>query len=436
MASQVDKLVTIHFLLKNYKLPIIIRKPKWEEYHYFVINEVVGEKVKGVAFRHNKKFEPFLNIDHNFKITDRVELYGNNERLVVSDIAESSSNKNEVLQQSMEQTDVKESQQEKNTQTIPKDVQQQKPIYNVKQKSQHIIIQAVLLTKSGKKGGACVAAYDMYERKFVRFVSDAETGAEIPFCDLKGISEMDIVEVESIQSCPIGPQTENILVKSNSIKKIGRYFGSIEDIRLEVLYPDKASILDTVDNRLFTVDRLKHSLELISVKDLQLMRIKKYDGSYTTRADFIYKGNRYTDYRVTDFNYDLRKTEDSKKIIPDADLVISIPKDSYIYNGKNKGYYKFIAAIYPVNKSISVSNKSDRQSLEQVTKKTVSEGRQHMRDIVPGARQKSYEPWTSEEETKLIHEYNAKMSIKDIAIEHERSEGAIRARLKKLGLID
>lgn len=38
-------------------------------------------------------------------------------------------------------------------------------------------VRAVILTMSGKGGGACVAAYDLSEKRFVRFVSDSKITA-------------------------------------------------------------------------------------------------------------------------------------------------------------------------------------------------------------------------------------------------------------------
>lgn len=49
---------------------------------------------------------------------------------------------------------------------------------------------------------------------------------------------------------------------------------------------------------------------------------------------------------------------------------------------------------------------------------------------------RAYEKWESEEESKLINLFNQGTSISDIAKVLERQNGAIRARLKKLGLID
>jgi LmbE family N-acetylglucosaminyl deacetylase len=45
-------------------------------------------------------------------------------------------------------------------------------------------------------------------------------------------------------------------------------------------------------------------------------------------------------------------------------------------------------------------------------------------------------PWTEEEEQRLVAGYDDGTSIKDLAAKHQRTEGAIKARLARLGKID
>jgi hypothetical protein len=45
------------------------------------------------------------------------------------------------------------------------------------------------------------------------------------------------------------------------------------------------------------------------------------------------------------------------------------------------------------------------------------------------------DPWTNKEETILVDEYKSGMSISDIAKTHNRTNGAISSRLKKLGIL-
>lgn len=53
---------------------------------------------------------------------------------------------------------------------------------------------------------------------------------------------------------------------------------------------------------------------------------------------------------------------------------------------------------------------------------------------VKGAKRNSYDAWTYEEDVKLLQEYQAGLKIREMAELHQRSEGAMRARLHKNGV--
>ncbi len=208
-------------------------------------------------------------------------------------------------------------------------------------------LQAIIIACSRKNGGCCVAAYDTSNSRFVRFVSNAEEGGEISQAEMQGISLLDIVEAKYEQFCPKDPQTENVLMRPLGIKRIKRYNGSIENIRQQIRCADSVSILDTTDPKLKSVQDFHHSLEIVKVRNLKLTKTE-YN---KIRASFYYKGRRYTDFRVTDPIYEkkLKKMDSHEMFIPSADIVFSIPLIPYVNKGRNWGYYKFVAAIYPLN---------------------------------------------------------------------------------------
>jgi len=51
------------------------------------------------------------------------------------------------------------------------------------------------------------------------------------------------------------------------------------------------------------------------------------------------------------------------------------------------------------------------------------------------AHPRAYEPWTRQESNGLIEMFRSGTSVKDLAERIGRGEGAIRARLEKLGLL-
>ena len=206
-------------------------------------------------------------------------------------------------------------------------------------------IQAIIIACSKKDGGFCVAAYNPISKKIIRFVSDDENAGAIEKREMQGISLLDIVEAKNIKSCPRGPQAENVLVGLNVIKRIRKYNGNIEDIRQQIQFSDNISILDSAAPKLNSVQDFHHSLEIVKVRKLKLI-ITEYN---KTRASFSYNGRQYTDFRVTDPIYEKMVKECREIIIPSADIVLSIPLIPYEKNGKNWGYYKFVAAIYPLH---------------------------------------------------------------------------------------
>ena len=215
----------------------------------------------------------------------------------------------------------------------------------------HNTLSAVIIACSRKYNGYCVAAYNPISKKIVRFVSDAEEGGEISREEMEGIRLLDTVEAETIMSCPIDPQTENVLVEQYGINRTVKFNGSIENeienIRQQIHYPDNVSILDTAAPKLNSVQDFHHSLEIVKVEDLSLT-IRYYNHRAKTLASFWRNGLMYTNFRVTDPEYErlVREKDNHQMTIPSADIVLSIPAFPYEGDGM---YYKFVAAIYELS---------------------------------------------------------------------------------------
>jgi DNA-directed RNA polymerase specialized sigma24 family protein len=66
-----------------------------------------------------------------------------------------------------------------------------------------------------------------------------------------------------------------------------------------------------------------------------------------------------------------------------------------------------------------------------------SEQRQKTYSVEEARKQypRAYEPWNAEEDEQLRLQYNQQASIDEIATEFQRQPGAIKSRLKKLGLL-
>ena len=93
---------------------------------------------------------------------------------------------------------------------------------------------------------------------------------------------------------------------------------------------------------------------------------------------------------------------------------------------------KDIVAFIDNNPGI-VTSISDDESIDSSKEKSldrVSYNRKMKRPDGAGAA------WTEDEDKRLFEEYNSGMKISEMAKVHDRTNGAIRARLRKNGLID
>ncbi|MBQ8196885.1 MAG: DUF1351 domain-containing protein [Clostridia bacterium] len=111
---------------------------------------------------------------------------------------------------------------------------------------------------------------------------------------------------------------------------------------------------------------------------------------------------------------------------------------SYVASSINPYTGEVITGIddYLKNKIIEIANKFENAlrgvSAPSIEKKSELKTKQQRDEKFPMA----WEKWTEEEESRLVKEFNQGLSVDEIASMHNRKEGGIRARLKKLGLIE
>jgi hypothetical protein len=78
---------------------------------------------------------------------------------------------------------------------------------------------------------------------------------------------------------------------------------------------------------------------------------------------------------------------------------------------------------------------SFRKAIDEVLREVESQKRPkaYSLDDLRAKNPASHTPWTPEEESALLSEYDSAQPISEIATTHLRTEGAIRSRLEKLG---
>ncbi len=253
-------------------------------------------------------------------------------------------------------------------------------------------MKVVILTASTMKktiqgreySGKCITAFDLAQNRVLRFVQNKE-GAPIepPYCD--NYQPLEIHDIVINEYCPLKCQTENVLADYKHFNYLKKYDGSIQDIyeRFQSIeYGDSSFMLDGL-NKLMDISPYFHSLELIQVSDLT---IRCDNGS--VKCSFIYMDRSFENMSVTDPLYSkYRLPNGFEKELYSAILAVSIPTEGI----GDKGYYKFVASVFPTEK-----------------------------------------PWSKEEDEDLIFEYRKGWQPKLICDVHKRTEKEIQKRLSFL----
>ena len=211
----------------------------------------------------------------------------------------------------------------------------------------------IILAKSNKFSGYCVAGFDIDSKKYIRLVPKNEPNtpqtslleADLRYSNNKPISVLDIVKCTVVKQAADKHQTENWVLDVNtpkeklgtvSITELGKYL-SYEEL---VFYSTEDYVKNTVID-----GNVSHSIEMILVSD-----VKIYNRYGKIKADFTYKGNKYTCMSVTDPVYMVPSQANSSiKHLDNAILVITLPHDTY----GNDLYYKIVASVF------ALENKKD-----------------------------------------------------------------------------
>lgn len=215
----------------------------------------------------------------------------------------------------------------------------------------------LLLTKSAKNGGLCVAGIDIQTKQWIRLVSsdtesDGAISKQFMQKDRNGypiffsktiaghrISFPKVVRVWLKQACPNSAQKENFLI--DETEKF--YFLRKTDLDEIQKYTDNDQFIYGNTSSFVEENELSFngsSLKMFSVENLRIYRKTDAAGKHHSRASFCYNNLKYLDIRVTDGDFfEIDDATFSKALI-----VVSLPHETF--NGK---YYKFIAKIFPLS---------------------------------------------------------------------------------------
>lgn len=204
----------------------------------------------------------------------------------------------------------------------------------------------VLVTRSYKYGGYCVAGFDAETKAWVRLVAGSDpSNNEIPKNIFDPFDDLDILEVETLGESPYGCQSENVVLDLNT-PPVRRGKLDFSELLRPPRLARSSSLFGNLSSSLSEdeVAKQQYSLGLFPVENLRFQYAEGDDGKVRYRGSFFHRGMRYSGLTVTDPVF--RKDEFAGQAIQRALVAVSLPALPYV-NGK---YYKFIAKIFPLTK--------------------------------------------------------------------------------------
>lgn len=219
-------------------------------------------------------------------------------------------------------------------------------------------MDVVILTKSFMNGGLCVTGIAK-SGEYVRFVRD-EGRTPLMAADLQDIDKhencgpLDCVKVEVVKKVPRKNHTEDVQIKTTSLRKLGTF--TLTQLLRTHPAENHDYIFGNASNAL-TKDEMnsfdfKYSLVFVRVKNFSL-RFTRNGEKYKAQCSFDYNGNNYKNIPVTDPEFipapgDFAFNQNLGSVY----IVVSMPCVPF----RNGLYYKFAAKIFliPLNKGQNI----------------------------------------------------------------------------------
>lgn len=202
----------------------------------------------------------------------------------------------------------------------------------------------IILTKSDKRMGYCVAGIDRQTGEWIRVVSsDSQTEYAVPSHDLvcdtgQTVDIYDIVEIDFLRAVPTAVQPENYLYNEKvPWRKKGK--SDLSEVLHIHGYDDADYVFGNTANRLERHEKnlARQSLLLLSVEQA-IYNVKRFPERSVLQLNFSYNGNNYSFFKVT--QRDLRERYKAEGWYPTGtDVFVFSLTDRHV-DGR---YYKVIA---------------------------------------------------------------------------------------------
>ena len=287
----------------------------------------------------------------------------------------------------------------------------------------------ICLANSYKRGGRCVAGVEIVfdangKIRFVWHLDDdrpqwirpiaTTTYGEIPNYVAEDIKLLSIVKLYNVVPCPNKPHTENV------------YYSKLEQCKYDLSNADSLlnHLIDSTHQSIFRNRGRAVSAEMSTGIDYSLMLIHVENAcayidenreKSKNRMSFTYYGADY-DFPITDpiFLEEFKKAPELFAGIPDVYLTISLGLE---FDG---WHHKLVAGVIIPTASLQKIEIEDVSYMEQ-------QKRLHTN---------AYAKWTPKDDEQLKVLYRQGTSIQKLTQIFGRNEGAIYARISKLGLED
>lgn len=165
--------------------------------------------------------------------------------------------------------------------------------------------EIIVLTKSDKRGGYCVAGIDRQTGMWIRVVSGNDfTEHAVPCCDLicnngEIVDIYDIVEIDFLRAVPTVIQPENYLYNEAIKWKIRGKSNLSEVIQIHG-YDDPEYVFGNTDTKLEKDEVCEADQSLLLLKVNQpLYNVKHFPERSVLQLNFCYRGHKYSFFKVT-----------------------------------------------------------------------------------------------------------------------------------------
>lgn len=222
-----------------------------------------------------------------------------------------------------------------------------------------MLVDIIVLTKSFKHGGHCIAGVNVRNGEWIRLVTeDSNTEGAIPdedarYSDGRPIEVLDCVKIDLIRSSPTNAQSENWLYNQEVLWQFIRKYSINEVLQLHPL--DTANpILGSFNNYCVPNQLDGRSLLLVKVSQPSIT-VKTYDNDYGYKTKVYFNCTidniNYSHFSVSDRCLYLEYKQKSDNIYPldDGYAVLSLT-GAWNPPGQNNDirHYKMLAQFFPI----------------------------------------------------------------------------------------